>query len=128
MAVLATMFFALFGLLNGSVQQKLANVNGSTKIEFADGVYTVPVKKSGKMLVTLVGAGGAGGAYKGNGGLAYAGGGGAFVSCYLDVKDGDQVKFKVGQGGRASGYGADVIKGIDSSGGMRLIFQKMING
>ena len=122
MVVLATMFFALFGLLNGSVQQKLANVNGSTKIEFADGVYTVPVKKSGKMLVTLVGAGGAGGAYKGNGGLAYAGGGGAFVSCFLDVQKDDIVKFKVGQGGQASGYNRNSDNGKDKSGGMRLIF------
>jgi len=69
------------------------------------------------MLVNLWGAGGGGGAYKGNGSRAYAGGGGAFVSCYLDLKVNQTVKFRVGQGGRASGYGLDSGNSEDSSAG-----------
>ena len=120
MAVLATMFFALFGLLNGSVQQKLTDIGGTTEIKFKNGIQTVVVGNTGKMVVYLVGGGGAGGAYKG--GLAYAGGGGAFVSCFLDVQKDDIVKFKVGQGGQASGYNRNSDNGKDKSGGMRLIF------
>ena len=111
MAVLVTMFFTLFGLVK----------SGTTV--FTDEI--VEVQTTGKMLVHLWGAGGAGGAYKNRmiKGSSYAGGGGAFVSCYLDVKAKDLVKFRIGQGGRASGFGGDTPTQGDKSAGMSLIFQ-----
>ena len=119
MAVLATMFFAWFGLLNG-IDFRPVVYNGGLRAN-----ESVPEGIT-KMLVNLWGAGGAGGAYKGVGGRAYAGGGGAFVSCYLAVKKDDIVQFKVGQGGRASAYGEDTSNSGDSSAGMPLILQKMM--
>ena len=117
MAVLITMFFALFGLvkMSGSPIYYVATPNGES-------TSTVDVPKKGKLLVNLWGAGGAGGAYKKQG-KGFAGGGGAFVSCYLDVNHGDKVQFRIGQGGRASGFGQDTENSGDASAGMSLIFQ-----
>jgi hypothetical protein len=116
MAVLVTMLFALFGLVKPKVTTtSVYYYDNSVGDSFTD----VKVDKTGKMLVNLWGGGGAGGAYKSGG---YAGGGGVFVSCYLDVEVGDTVKFRIGQGGLASGYGQDSSTLGDKSVGMSLIF------
>ena len=114
MAVLVTMFFALFGLVKMKGTSIFYNKDAKTT--------KVDVKEAGKMLVHLWGAGGAGGAYLKEG-SSYAGGGGAFVSCYLDVLKDDQVEFRIGQGGRASGFGLDSGNSGDDSAGMSLILQ-----
>jgi hypothetical protein len=114
------MFFALLGLVNGQNQVPLKDLSLS-KVYFKDtkdNKFVFQAPDDGYVMVNLWGAGGAGGAYKKAHGRAYAGGGGAFVSCYLSVDKEDSLQFRVGKGGSVSGYNNDVTNNEDRSAGM----------
>jgi hypothetical protein len=117
MVVLVTMFFALFGLVNGAFDIEFNTV---TTVDLKNNYFEIQIEKgqAGFMFANLWGAGGAGGVYKKNETSGFAGGGGAFVSCFLQVKENDVVRFRVGRGGRASNYNKNSNNVDDQSAGM----------